>query len=123
MCLQNPGLFRGVASLSGDFDQTAMQRDRLMTAVYGPYEKFHQRWADTDNPMKAADWWNTPMYLGHGKADTVVPFSQTERFYRALKKKHPCVRLLLNDPEDAGHDFTYWSAEVKPVLEFFLSLL
>ncbi len=123
VCLRNPGLFRGAASLSGDFDQTAMRRDRLMTAVYGPCEKFHQRWAGTDNPMKTVGLWNTPLYLGHGRADTVVPFSQSESFYRALKKQHPRMRLVFNDPKDAGHDFTYWSSEVKPVMEFFLSLL
>lgn len=122
LCLQNPGVFKAAAALSGDFNQTAMPADRLMKALYGPYESFSRRWHDDDNPFSQVLLWNTPLYLGHGQADDVVPFSQSETWYRALKKNHPRLRLIFNKPEKAGHDFHYWSSEVGPVLDFFISI-
>ncbi len=120
--LQNPGVFRAAAALSGDFDQSAMPRDRLMTSVYGPFRKFRERWEGADNPQKNIGRWNIPLYLGHGKKDEVVPFSQSESFYSALKKMYPALDMVFNAPEKAGHDFNYWSSEVKPVMDFFASM-
>ena len=63
-----------------------------------------------------------PIYLGHGGKDAVVPFSQTESFYRALREAHPRLKVVLNAPESAGHDFAYWRSEVRPAIDFFLSM-
>lgn len=120
--LANPGLFTAGAALSGDFDQTAMPADRLMTSVYGSYYAFRERWSGIDNPRTMIRSWSMPLYLGHGRRDTVVPFSQTEDFYLALKEAHPKLRLIFNAPESAGHDFAYWGSELRPVIDFFLSI-
>lgn len=120
--LSNPGLFKAGAALSGDFDQTAMPSDRLMSSVYGPYSSFKERWSGIDNPMKMIGSWSMPLYLGHGKRDVVVPFSQTDSFHRALREAHPKLRLIFNAPERAGHDFAYWGSELRPVIDFFLSI-
>ncbi len=122
-CIQNPKLFTAAASLSGDFNQHAMPKDRLMAAIYGPCEKFSDRWREVDNPETVAreKKWRTPLYIGHGKMDTVTPFNQSESFFRAVSESNPKLKLVFNAPEEMGHDFTYWDAEVKPVLEFFRS--
>lgn len=120
--LSNPGVFKAGAALSGDFDQTAMPADRLMSSVYGPYSSFRGRWSGIDNPRKMIRSWSMPLYLGHGRRDAVVPFSQTEDFYLALKETHPKLKLIFNAPESAGHDFAYWGSEVRPVIDFFLSI-
>lgn len=120
--LANPGLFTAGAALSGDFDQTAMPADRLMSSVYGPYTSFRERWSGIDNPRRMIKSWSMPLYLGHGRRDAVVPFSQTEDFYLALKETHPKLRLIFNAPDRAGHDFAYWGSEVRPVIDFFLSI-
>lgn len=116
--LYNKGIFKAAASLSGDFDQTRMKHDKLMTAVYGPYAQFKDRWQTVDNPYYMIDQWEIPLYLGHGTKDTVVPFEQTKIFNEALKKSKPDVKIVFN-PCECGHDFTYWNSEVVPVLEFF----
>ncbi len=118
--LSNPGLFKAGAALSGDFDQSMMPGDRLMAAVYGPFGQFSERWKNTDNPRAMVVTWTMPIYLGHGKLDAVVPFSQTAVFFEALGKAHPGLRMILSAPEDKGHDFSYWGSEIEPALRFFL---
>lgn len=120
--LQNPGLFTAGAALSGDYDQSAMPRDRLMTKVYGAYDAFPERWTGKDNPRKRISEWTMPIYLGHGHKDAVVPFSQTKTFYEALKTAHPALMIRFNEPAQAGHDFTYWASELPAVIDFFLSV-
>ncbi len=119
--LENPGLFKAGAALSGDFDQSAMKRDRLMAAVYGPYDRFADRWATVDNPFARVPEWEMPLYLGHGKKDAVVPYGQTHAFFTALRSAHPSLAVVLSAPEDAGHDFAYWQSELEPAFNFMLS--
>ncbi|MEW6527490.1 MAG: prolyl oligopeptidase family serine peptidase [Spirochaetota bacterium] len=119
--LYNKGIFKAAASLSGDFDQTRMKYDKLMTALYGPYEYYKERWEKVDNPFAMIAEWDIPLYLGHGTKDTIVPYEQTKIFYEALKKAKPDITITFNDCA-CGHDFIYWNSEVVPVLEFFDSI-
>jgi len=114
-------LFRGAAALSGDYDQSKIPKDKLMTGFYGPYEKYKERWDKTDNPVARIKEFSTPIYLGHGKSDKVVSADQTRLFYDSLVKYHPFLIVRLNLP-DAGHDYIYWGSEVDAVLDFFKEL-
>ncbi len=116
--LYNRGIFKAAASLSGDYRQELMPKDKLMTAVYGPYPKFKDRWEKVDNPYYAISQWDIPLYLGHGTHDTVTPFEQTKMFYDALIKAKPSISITFHECA-CGHDFTYWNSEVVPVLTFF----
>lgn len=118
VALYNKGVFKAAASLSGDFDQTRMPHDKLMTAIYGPYQQYKERWQTLDNPYYMLPQWDIPLYLGHGTKDTVVPFSQTKTFYEALKIAKPTLNVVFHSCACA-HDFTYWDSEVVPILEFF----
>ena len=120
--LAKPDLFQAAAALSGDFDQTQMITDRLMIGYYGTYLQFKSRWEGEDNPTKQAHHWKTPIYLGHGKNDNIVPVSQTQIFYNAIKKHHPNLKMKLNLPQ-AAHDYKYWDSEVDNMLAFFADFL
>lgn len=122
IALAKPDLFVASAALSGDFDQTLMITDRLMIGYYGNYNQFKNRWEGEDNPTKQAKHWKTPIYLGHGKQDNIVPVAQTQVFYNALKKYHPKLKIKLNLP-DASHDYKYWDSEVDNMLDFFEEFL
>lgn len=122
IALAKPDLFLAVAALSGDFDQTQMNTDPLMIGYYGPYLKFKSRWEGEDNPTKQAQFWKTPIYLGHGKQDNIVPVSQTQFFYSTIKKYHPTLKVKLNLP-NATHDYKYWDSEVDNMLTFFADFL
>lgn len=120
--LENPGIFKAGAALSGDFDQSSMKQDRLIAAVYGPYDRFPERWKTTDNPLARISEWKMPVYLGHGKKDAVVPYGQTHAFYTALRAAHPSLPVVLSAPANAAHDFPYWESELEPAFNFMLSL-
>jgi dienelactone hydrolase len=118
LLLDLPELFKCAAALSGDYNQMKMPADKLMTGFYGPIDKFKDRWENTDNPASRIKEYKTPIYLGHGKLDKVVPPEQTQLFYDSLKKYHPDLKIKLNMP-DAQHDYDYWGSEVENVLKFF----
>ncbi len=110
-------MFRAGAALSGDYDQTRMPDDRLMTGFYGPYARFSRRWETVDNPTREIGELQVPMYLGHGMKDRVVPTAQTQAFFARLP---PVVRVASRlHIADAGHDYAYWDSEVDAILEFF----
>lgn len=118
--LNNPKLFSVAASLSGDYAQEKMPKDRLITAVYGEYSKFPRRWKTVDNPRYLASKWRIPIYLSHGLKDNVVPASQTKLFYKRLnsihKNKFP---IFYKISPNGKHDYKFWNSELKPIFEFF----
>jgi dienelactone hydrolase len=116
--LDFPELFKGAAALSGDYNQVKMPTDNLMTAYYGSFYNFKDRWEKTDNPVTRIKEYKTPIYLGHGKLDKVVPPEQTIMFYDSLKKYHPDLKIILHMP-DAQHNYDYWGSEVDNIFKFF----
>jgi len=111
-------LFKAAAALSGDYNQLKMPADNLMKGYYGPMDLYSERWTNTDNPINKIQEYQTPLYLGHGKLDNVVPAEQTRLFYDSLKKVHPKLKLKLHMPE-AQHDYNYWESETDSILNFF----
>ncbi|WP_245602576.1 prolyl oligopeptidase family serine peptidase [Gloeothece verrucosa] len=119
IALENPGLFVAGASLSGDFSQENMKSDRLMTAVYGAYQQFPERWKGKDNPQARAREWKMPLYLAHGTADKIVPESQSRLFYNAIKQYHQNRVVVVYHPvAGAGHDYRFWDGQLEPVFQF-----
>jgi len=118
LLLDFPDLFKGAAALSGDYAQEKMPTDNLMTGYYGTFQKFNERWLNTDNPVMRIKKFKTPIYLGHGKLDKIVPPEQTKMFYDSLKKYHPNLKIKLSMP-DAQHDYQYWGSEIDNILVFF----
>lgn len=118
VCLAEPDLFLGAAALSGDYEQTQIPNDNLITGFYGSYYRFPERWKGIDNPGLQAHLFKTPFYLGHGKQDPVCTYQQTVTFYELLKKNNPQLKTKLN-LVDAVHDYKYWDSEVENMLQFF----
>ncbi|MCB1314805.1 MAG: alpha/beta hydrolase [Leptospiraceae bacterium] len=119
IALAKPDLFRGVALLSGDYDQSTMPNDTLMTATYGPYDQFAERWQHTDNVQSRVADWKLPVYIWHGSQDSIVPFQQSQDLYRALQKAHPDLSVQFHAPT-AGHDYPFWDAATPAALDFLL---
>jgi S-formylglutathione hydrolase FrmB len=118
--LYMPQVFVAVASLSGDFDQWQMPQDGIMRGYYGEAQRFPQRWKGADNLHNQVERWNCPIYLGHGALDKVVPPSQTEQFYRALKACKPQLVISYRLAQGRGHDYPYWASEAEAVWKFFM---
>lgn len=114
----HPEIFKGAASLSGDFDITAMQDEFLYYAFFGQYSDFPERWR---NECFAYDCQNykVPLYIGHGESDNVSPVIQSKAMYDSIKKYQPELKLIGNFPSAAGHNYDYWESETDNVLDFF----
>lgn len=112
-------LFKAAAALSGDYDQTKLPTDNLVTAYYGNYTDFKTRWEGEDNPLLNASKVLVPFYLGHGLTDNVVPVEQTRMFYNELKRVNTNLSHVLMLKEQYGHNYEYWDSETDAVLDFF----
>ncbi|MCX6246272.1 MAG: alpha/beta hydrolase [Bacteroidetes bacterium] len=119
---ENTGsLFLAGAALSGDYDQTLMPADRLMTGYYGSYEQFKSRWEGTDNPALHSDRLKTALYLAHGKRDAVVPCQQSIGFSEKIRRENPALGHQLALCDTCGHNYTFWNSQNKAVFEFYFT--
>ncbi len=121
LALDNPDLFKSVAVLSGDFDQTYDTTSSFYKGFYGSYSVFKQRWMKDDNVMFNVKDYVVPIYLGHGFQDNVVDIQETKLFHKSLLSNHPNLRLELHIDTLAKHNYNYWNSEVDAVLNFFNS--
>ncbi|MBL7811812.1 MAG: prolyl oligopeptidase family serine peptidase [Bacteroidetes bacterium] len=119
ICEKKPYFFHAAAALSGDYNQAAMPKDALCTLVYGPFTQHQERWKEWDNPQADRKNFQTPLYLGHGQMDRVVPVRQTLEFGRAVTEAHPRLSVNLHIDTTAGHNFAYWRSELPAVWQFF----
>jgi S-formylglutathione hydrolase FrmB len=119
IALDRPNLFNAIAALSGDYDQTKIPNDPLIVMYYGNYKDNTKRWTEVDNVLWQIKKWNTPIYLGHGQMDKVVPPAQTRLFYDSLLLHFDNAKVQLNEPKTMAHDYKYWGSETEAVLQFF----
>ncbi len=129
LAAQHKKLFGAAAGLSGDYDSESIKNDRLLTSVYGYYESNRERWEEEVNIIKLAEnLKKTPVFLGHGTNDAVVPPPQTKMLADRLMQLGADKRGydLVVDKEKsngAGHDWKYWGSLVPEVFAFFDSKL
>ncbi len=115
--LEMPQYFSGAVVLSGDYDQTQMPDDHLMTFYYGNYDMFPERWEGEDNLFLQAEKWILPIYIGHAADDPVVPAEQSRSLNSELLSLGK-VKPLSHFPERYGHDYRYWESETENIMQF-----
>lgn len=120
--LARPKMFQAAAALSGDYDQTRQPKDRLMTAVYGPYEDYQERWERIDNPIYAIDGWRIPLYIAHGTKDRIVPVAESRVLHETLRATHPNLKVEFETPA-MGHDYAFWDEYTRRAFLFFDQIL
>jgi len=122
VALENPGIFKGAATLSGDFNPLLQKNDPLMILSIGSYQKNPKRWeADNNITLRVKDL-NVPIYIGHGKDDKVCPIIQSQDFEQKIKENNPKLKVKSNYPKGMGHNYSYWNSEIDNVLNFFLEI-
>jgi len=112
-------LFLAGAALSGDYDQTVMPADRLMTGYYGPYDQYKDRWEGPDNPSLHSKRLKIPLYLAHGKRDGIVPCQQSIDFSRKILSEDPGRGHILHLCDTCRHNYVFWNSQTDDVLLFF----
>jgi putative tributyrin esterase len=120
MAAQHAKLFGAAAGLSGDYDSVSMKRDRILLSVYGSYDLNPERWEGEVNILKlAVSLKKTPVFLGHGTNDPIVPPQQTRMLADRLKVLGYDLVVDTEKSRGAGHDWRYWGSLVPDVLKFF----
>lgn len=114
-----PQIFKAAGCLSGDYDQTKLQAEKIYTLYYGEYKKYAAVWKNDDNLHTLIHHWQTPVYLAHGDQDKICPVSQTVNFYHLLVKTHPWLKVVYNIAKNQQHDYTFWGSQTEGVLKFF----
>ncbi len=118
-------IFGAAAGLSGDYDSESLKNDRLLVSVYGHYETNTERWEEEVNIIRLAEnLKKTPVFLGHGTRDAVVPPPQTrmlaDRLMQLAADKGGYELVVDKEKSDgAGHDWKYWGSLVPEVFAFF----
>jgi hypothetical protein len=112
-------LFLAGAALSGDYDQTKMTNDQLMTGYYGSYKQFKDRWEGPDNPSIYSNRLKIPLYIAHGRKDNVVPCQQSIDFFRKINSEDPGRGHVLYLCDTCGHNYAFWNSQIENVLNFF----
>lgn len=119
MIQELPDLFVSAAALSGEYDPSQMQRDNIYRGFLGDYEEHHDRWTEGENLTRSVENMRTPLYLGHGKRDDFVPYTQTEGLYNVLRRELPDLEVRLNLSPDRGGSYAYWNYEINNIFRFF----
>jgi pimeloyl-ACP methyl ester carboxylesterase len=111
--------FKGIVAISGDYCPQIMQNDKLMTAYYGSYIKYKDRWLNNDNPQRNIHLTKLPTLLIHGKQDFVVPYNQSKDLYLEAQKKGLRNITYFEDPI-GKHDFKSWDQYSDLIFNFLL---
>ncbi len=125
LAAQHKKLFGAAAGLSGDYDSESIKNDRLLISVYGYYESNRERWEEEVNIIRLAEnLKKTPVFLGHGTRDAVVPPPQTkmlvDRLAQLAADRGGYELVVDKEKSDgAGHDWKYWGSLVPEVFAFF----
>jgi S-formylglutathione hydrolase FrmB len=113
---ENPEIFKAGASLSGDYDQSAFPSDNLYRGYFGSNP---ENWNDDENPVSSVDTWSVPMYILHGTEDRVVSIKHMLLLRELQRDQNPELPFSFKQVNVAGHNYTFWAAEVAPILQYF----
>jgi dipeptidyl aminopeptidase/acylaminoacyl peptidase len=95
-------VYYGIADLSAFLDTSHRFEEGYNAWLLGPYPEQKQLYIDR-SPINHIDQLNTPTIFFHGLDDKVVPPSQSQAMYQALKKKG--IKTELTTFEGEGHGF------------------
>jgi len=113
-------IFKAIGALSGDFHPPSMANEPINVAAWGAFTDFPARWDSLENPMAhLSNLSLAGVYLAHGKADQVVPHTQTQLLGRSLSYSHPDMGLSTDPIQEGGHDYDFWDREGRKALTFF----
>lgn len=114
--------FAFAGSASGTFDLMRLDpKDgeyKIHAVVYGPRDKFKDRW-ELDNcvtPARLAKLTGTALWIGHSAKDKSVPPDQLEALRDAVKAV-PAIKAEFVMSPEGGHTWDYWNSQWGAMFE------
>lgn len=109
-------IFSRLVLISGEYDQTLIPEDNILTMYFGSYQKFPERWEGKDNLLRNIDKLNIPVLILHGQNDDVISAIQSDTLAKILENKNKFyIKTIYNN---YGHDFDFVQKTVKDVNVF-----
>ncbi|MDI3479062.1 MAG: hypothetical protein PWQ43_879 [Rikenellaceae bacterium] len=109
-------IFSRLVLISGEYDQTLMPEDNILTMYFGSYQQFPERWEGKDNLLRNIDKLNIPVLILHGQNDDVISAIQSDTLAKVLENKNKFyIKTIYNN---YGHDFDFVQKTVKDVNVF-----
>lgn len=109
-------------SISGTYDLMSLDAKtgeyRIHEKLFGARDTHAERWRQEDILPYASRLAGTRVRLAHGERDRVVPLEQQQSFVRALEDAGVTVNAHVVDK--GGHDWSLWSSETKPCLDYIV---
>lgn len=126
---RNPDEYRCAVSLAGVSDVNALLRhDRKLFVAHRYYVDWRDRIRGNNStdladvsPIRFIERIRAPLLIAHGKKDTIVPYSQSEKMAEALRKSGRSVELVLYDNEGHGFADATHSTDFLKRVEAFLA--
>jgi S-formylglutathione hydrolase FrmB len=120
--------FAFAGSASGTFDlmrlEPASGEYKIHAVVYGPRDKFKDRW-ELDNctaPARLAKLAGTQLFIAHSSKDTSVPPDQLDALRDAVKGRADIKAEFVMAPE-GGHTWPYWNSQWEAMFRAMASAL
>lgn len=119
-----PDMFGAAAGLSGYYDVMALTQNQALSAVYGRFSDFRERWLCDDNILElAVNLEKTPVFLAHGDKDTTVPIEQSRllgiRLNLLQKKKGAGYDVDYREVRNQSHEWKLWRGVTADMMAFF----
>ena len=109
-------IFSRLVLISGEYDQTLIPEDNILTMYFGSYQQFPERWEGKDNLLRNIDKLNIPVLILHGQNDDVISAIQSDTLAKVLENKNKFyIKTIYNN---YGHDFDFVQKTVKDVNVF-----
>lgn len=109
-------MFSGLILLAGEYDQTLLPEDNVLTMFYGSYQKYPERWEGKENLLRNIDKLNVPVLILHGAKDSVIPVIQSDTLAKVLETKNKSyIKTVYTQ---YGHDFDFVQKTVNGVTTF-----
>jgi len=117
-----PNRFKAAAGISGFYDPTAMQNNKMIEAVYGSYKSFQDRWDYDASPLKLAERLKgVHVFLYHGlKYDSYQPEQSRVMAIKIkqLQKKSSDYFITYRELKSGSKGWGNWNAPLADIMSF-----
>lgn len=119
-----PDMFGAAAGLSGYYDVMALTQNQALSAIYGRFSDFRERWLRDDNILELAfNLKKTPVFLVHGDKDTIAPIEHSRllgiRLNQLQKKKGAGYHVEYREVRNHSHEWKLWRGVTADMMAFF----
>jgi len=114
--------FGAAAGISGFYDPTTIQGNRIIESVYGSLKNHRDRWVKEASVIALAEKLSdVPVFLYHGTGGDAYNPGQSRMLairIKSLQKSSSSYSVTYRESKSGYQGWTYWKRQIPEVLEF-----